>query len=354
MHIAQINGVKIRAVYGCLPQIKIDNRESLKALYGDTADNIIKATGIETRYIVSPGTSSLDLCVKAAEALFSDNDYDRSQIAAVICVSFTPHTWMPNNSSGAQSRLGLANNIAALDLNLACSGYPYGLFVAAGIAKSLGGDVLLLDGDVQSAYISPDDAATVPVLSDAGTATLIQLCGNDTWSFTFYADGARGDVLTIPAGGSAYPPAAEHLIYKDYEGGSRRRDFDIAMDGFAVFKFVAQDVSKMLKQYLDGQQKSAEPYAAFIPHQANMYMITQLARRVGFTAEQLWRSGDLFGNSASATIPMTIAHQAKDKLKEPLPKPYLLAGFGAGLSIGVADIMLHSDMSTGIVEYGSR
>ena len=354
MQYLSLSGLEIKSVYGCLPQRCIDNRDALPALYGERSDSIIKATGIQQRYISEPGTSSLDLCVCAAEQMLSDMGVDRSAIGAIVSVSFTPHQLMPGNATLAQHKLGLSEHMVAMDLNFACSGYAYGLWLAGTLALSLGKPVLLLDGDVQSAFMSPYDLATVPVLADAGSATLIEPSGDKTWTFAFYADGSRSDCLSIPAGGSAYVADEKAWEYHLYEDSGKRRDRDIAMDGFSIFKFVAQDVSKLLLRFLGDQNSSAQDFGAFVPHQANMYMIRQLAKRIGFTPEKLWQSGDVFGNSASATVPMTIAFRATSVFEanaDPMQR-VLLSGFGAGLSLSIADIYLCSNARYQIVNYG--
>ena len=350
MQYLSISGLKIKSVYGCLPQQRVDNRETLLEMYGERVDSIVKATGILQRYIANPGTSSLDLCVRAAEQMMCDMEYDRSSVGALVSVSFTPHQLMPSNASLAQHRLGLPKHIVAMDINFACSGYAYGLWLAGTLAQSLGKPVILLDGDVQSAFLSPYDSATVPVLADAGSATLIEPMGDDVWTFAFYTDGSRSDYLRIPAGGSAYIANEAAWEYHQFDDIGQRRDRDIAMDGFAIFKFVAQDVSQMLVQFLKDQGSTASDFGAFIPHQANMYMVRQLGKRVGFSSDKLWQSGDVFGNSASATVPMTIALRAAEALEHQSER-VLLSGFGAGLSLSIADMYLGKHAVYRIIDY---
>lgn len=263
-------------------------------------------------------------------------------IGAVIFVTFTPDKLMPFNAGIVQDKLGLSKEIPSFDISLACSGYAYGLYVASTFAKASGKKVMLLDGDIQSAYMSPYDKSTVPVMADAGSATLVSFDNTETeWMFTFYTDGTGRTSLMIPAAGSASPVKAEDLEYRDFEDDGKRRNIDIYMDGFAIFRFVASDVSKWLLRFLGETKESAKTIDSFVPHQANMYMIKKLARKLKFDWEKsTWQSGDAVGNSASATVPVTIAFDAERVLDKEKTNRVLISGFGGGLSASAGIITL--------------
>ena len=314
MNLFHTDGVTIAGVHACLPATAVDNLENCAELFGsrDRAAAVVGATGIRTRRVAPPGVSSLDLCVAAAERLLAATGTARSEIRGVVAVTFTPERSMPCNACAAQARLALPSGIPAFDVAMACSGYVYGLHLAGSLARAAGGPVLLLDGDVQSARLAAGDEATVPVLADAGTATLVRpsAAPGAGWTCAFLTDGAGGDALRLPVGGT------------------------IAMDGFAVFKFVAGPVAKFLKEFLAVLGRAPDSFDAFVPHQANVYMIRQLARALGFGAERLVVSADEFGNSASATVPVTLARTRPDARR------LLLAGFGGGLSAAAAAVDL--------------
>ena len=233
-----------------------------------------------------------------------------ADIGGVVFVTFTPAEAMPCNACQAQARLGLGNDIVAFDVGLACSGYAYGLYLAGTLAQATGRKILLLDGDAQTAHVKKDDGATVPVLADAGTATLVSPGGADTWEFAFLSKGEDGAALRLLVGGT------------------------ISMDGFAVYRFVAMDVQSFIKGFLAETGRTADSFDAFVPHQANVFMIQQLAKSLGFAVDKLLVSADEVGNSASATVPVTIARCAKGGQR------LLVSGFGGGLSASVASITL--------------
>lgn len=312
MQILKVDGVRIAGICACLPKGSEDNFARCAEVYGseERAQSVVKATGIVTRRIAEPGVTSLDLCVAAAKELLASCSVDASEVGAVLSVTFTPARQMPCNACQAQRLLDLPEDIVAFDIGLACSGYAYGLYIAAQLVQHTGKKVLLLDGDVQSAVTRRDDEATVPVLADAGTATLlVPDVSAESWSFSFMSKGGGGDALQLPFGGT------------------------ISMDGFAVFSFVAMDVSRFIKEYMAQIGVTPESFDRFVPHQANIYMIKQLAKSLRFAPEKLAVSGDQVGNSASATVPVTIAWtNARGRL--------LVSGFGGGLSASVASVFL--------------
>lgn len=323
----------IEAVYGCVGSLEKDNAEACRGLYGDKVDTIIKTTGFIKRRVAAPGVSSLDLCCAAASRLLADLAVNPDDIGAVIAVTFTPELLMPGNACGAQERLGLPKSVLAFDIGLACSGYAYGLYVAGLLAQNLGKKVLLLDGDIQTAYLSGLDKATEPVMADAGSATLVNAETPNPWTFRFLTDGSLRNVLCIPHGGSRHPVDAASLELKEYPDGSFRRDSEIVMDGFEVFKFVSTQATGLIKTLMTEENLTPAEIDAFVPHQANIYMVTQMAKRLKIPVDKLMLSGDMLGNSCSATVPVTMAYNA-ERGKFTGGRT-LLSGFGGGMSVSV-------------------
>jgi len=350
MDISKIEGVKIDGIYGCVPSIEIDNRIYGANLFGDSLDNLIKATGIEKRRICSSNVTSYDLSLEAARSLISDLNLEQDEIGGVVYVTFTPDNIMPNNATKAQSDLNLSNSIAAFDVNLACSGYVYGLWVASMMAKSLNKKVLLLDGDKQSHITSPRDKSTALLFGDAGSATLLSPDENQNHEFTFsfYTDGKGRDALIIKDGAARNIFNSESLVYKRDSDGNELRAVDIKMAGMDVFKFVVQDVKNYILQYLTDIDKNTEDYDYLILHQANIYMIKQLCKKIGFPIDKLPITANKYGNSASATIPITISSELRECNKD---LNLLVSGFGAGLSLGVGSIKINKDTKLRLIDY---
>lgn len=300
MQISDVQGVRVAGVVGCVPPHEVPNEPKMA-----------QATGIVTRRVAETGVTGLDLAVCAARELLARVPTALDDIGAVVSVSFTQPARMPCNAAQAQHRLGLPTNILAFDILQACAGYPQGLYVASLLVRSTGRKVLLLDGDGQSAFMTPNDAATSPVLADGSSATLLVPDADAApMRFAFSVDGAKGGALRLPHGGT------------------------IAMDGFAVFRFVATDVVRFLKAFLVETQVTPETLDAFVPHQANVYMVRQLTKSLGIPTAKLRITADRFGNLSSASVPVTLADCGVRGER------VLLAGFGGGLTISAALLTL--------------
>lgn len=354
MDILKISGVKIDGVVACLPENILNNRTSCATLYGNGIETLIKATGVEARCVANQGTTSLDLNVAAAKVLLEDTNTNPEKLGGVICVTFTPEYLMPADGPAAQSRLGLGNESIAFDINMACSGYGYGLYIASTFVKATGKKFLLLNGDVQTAYVSLEDKATVPVLADVGTATLLAPTEESSqWKFSFYTDGSRRECLYIKAGGVKHPTTAEDLVETEYPDGSKRRNTAIFMDGYEIFRFVALDATKFIKSFMDIVEVTPDILDVFVPHQANIYMIQQVTKKLRISSEKMWKSGDIYGNPASASVPLTIAHNAANWfIKNDIEAANtLFSGFGGGLSISVGHISLNKNAVYKVVSY---
>ena len=320
MERVEIKGVRIAGVCACVPKNAVRNEAK-----------IAEATGIVTRRIAAEGMTVVDLCVKAAERVLSDTGANPEDFGAILCVSFTQRDRMPSAAVQAQARLGFPKGIIAFDVSLACSGWGYGLYLAGLLARETRKKVLLLDGDVQSAFTG-DDETTAPLLADGGTATVVEKCSECSecsnvrmsWQFGFVADGEKGDALRLSHGES------------------------ICMDGFGVFRFVATDVVSYIKAFLsDLRHSNIQTFEhsdiTFVPHQPNAYMVRQLAKSLGIDETRTAISCDVLGNLSSASVPATIAWKG-------VRGSVLFAGFGGGLSVSVGLIDLDDGCKLSVLE----
>ena len=305
--------LSIEAVCGCVPSTVVDNRTILAELVGDAkADALVKSTGFPFRRVAAPGATVYDLALPAARRAL--DGIDLATLGGIVAVSFSVPDRFPALAIRLHHTLGLPAGAAAFDLSLACSGYPYGLFAAAQLAAATEKRVLLVDGDVQSAHVDTSDVNTLAVMSDAATATLLAP-GGEPATFSFLTDGAGADILRCGPDGK------------------------IRMDGFGVFRFVAGPVSQFLKEACAVADTSPN---MFIPHQANMYMVRQLAKSLGLET-QLRTSGERFANPGSCSVPLTLA--ATEGAGRTL-----FAGFGAGLSAAAAFVDVPSTLRRSIVD----
>lgn len=305
--------LSLDAVFGCVPARAEDNRAACAALVGEEkAAAVVKATGFAERRVLERGRTVLDLMLPAARAALAG--VAAAEVGGVVAVSFSAPERFPALAARLHRALGLPPDAAALDLQMACAGYPYGLMAAGQLAAATGRKVLLVDGDAQSAHVDAADVATRAVLSDAATATLVSAAGAPA-QFAFHTDGAGGDVLRCGADGT------------------------VRMDGFGVFRFVAGPVAAFLK----GVLAAAPAVDLFVPHQANLYMVRQLARALGL-ADRLLTSGECYANPGSCSVALTLAAHADAAGRA------LLAGFGAGLAAAAACVTVPPACRRGVVE----
>ncbi len=350
--LATVRNVRVAAIAAALPSHVVDNAAFGEALYKEEIEGVIRTTGVRERRASPEGrVTSLDLCVKAAELLKEADCTDFNALGGVVCVTQTPDCLLPNNSTLAQHRLGLPAATAAFDINLACSGYVYGLWAASLAATSLNKPVLLLDGDTHSHFASPKDRATAILFGDAGTATIIEPCEcASEWTFVFETDGSRRDALIIPEGGYRNRVNAHSAEYHEYPDGGVRRGIDMKMDGMGVFNFVVRSVPKSLEYLMQEVGTTPEDYDVLALHQANLFMVRQVAKKMKFSMEKVPTTIQKFGNSSSATIPVTLASELHDRLSSEKLK-VLASGFGAGLSLASVSMEIGPCCCPGVAEY---
>ncbi|WP_346689518.1 ketoacyl-ACP synthase III [uncultured Cloacibacillus sp.] len=350
--LAKAHNIKISGLAACVPSHIVSNREAACELYGDDIDGVIKTTGVAERRTSPEGKiTSLDLCIRAAEYLRDECGVSYDDFGGAICVTQTPDCLLPNNSTYAQQRLKLPLSVSAFDINLACSGYIYGLWAAALTAQSLSKPVLLLDGDTHSHFVSTKDKATAVLFGDAGTATIIEPCEKNTeWTFAFETDGSKRNALIIPEGGYRNRANEHSVEYREYTDGGIRRGIDMKMDGMEVFNFVVRSVPKCLDFLMQETQTEPECYDILALHQANLFMIRQVAKKMKFPMDKVPTTIQKYGNSSSATIPVTLASELHERIQTENLK-VLASGFGAGLSLASVSMELGPCCCPGVVEY---
>ena len=346
MNISTIKGVRIEAIAGCVPENRVDNMEFAKTHFEEDMLSTIKALGVlERRVAVKEETTSLDFCIAAAEKIFMEGGVRKEDIGAVVFVTLTPDCLMPNNSTYAQHLLGLGKDVATLDINHACPGYVFGLWNAALIAQHLQKKVLLLDGDINSKYVSPWDK-TALLFGDAGTATVVSPDASaPDWFFTFMSDGSNRDAIMVRLG-MRYPIKAEFLEYKVWEDGGKRRFIDMEMNGRAVFDYVVDEVPKIANDFMEELETNNEEYDRLVLHQANLFMLKKLAKAIGFDHKtKMPVCMNKYGNTSSVSIPLTISSELQEDTDH-----VLMIGMGAGLAAGIADMSLKGVKNLGVEE----
>lgn len=310
-----------------------------------------KTVGIKERRVASENTTCSDLCEKAAQYFFDNGITTRENIDVVIFVSQSSDYFLPSTAVILQDKLKLRKSVLAFDITLGCSGYVYGLsvinnFLQSGQFKQ----ALLLAGDKSTISTNYEDKSAYPLFGDAGTATLLEYDpkASDMY-FNLNSDGSGKNAIIIEHGHSRHPYSPESDIISEVEPGVKRAKKHLALNGQDIFTFALKEVPPNVKETLAFANKTIPDIDFFVMHQANKLINETIRKKLGIDKEKYPYSIELFGNTSSASIPLTLCLGLKDKLlKESLN--LLLCGFGVGLSWGTAILKTDQLKAAEIIE----
>lgn len=348
MAIIKFNNVGIRAISACVPKRVVSNRDLGSLIPEEEIEKTIQNIGIEERRIADVGCCSSDLCYKAAAQLLNDNEIAPQSIDALIFVSQTADYHQPATAPILQDRLGLSKDTLSFDINLACSGYVYGLSTAYTYAN-MGLRVLLLVGETMSKIVSSNDKVNTPLFGDGGTATLIETGDYGEAVFSLHSDGSGAMVMNIPYGGFRNQSCIEGFKEVVDIDGSVRTGEQFRMDGMDVFNFGMREEPKDIKRLLAACEKTIDQVDVLIYHQANRFMTDFFSKKLKIDASRTPYSLRRFGNTSSASIPLTIVSEMKYGYSE--RSCAILSGFGAGLSWGSVMLDLSKCAISELTEY---
>lgn len=339
MGLVKFNGIGIKAISVTVPKMRVETSQLTDFFTEKQLANFVSATGVEERRIANNEMCSSDLCYDAAMNLMKKINVQPDEIDALIFISQTPDYRVPGTSIILQDRLKLPKSTIAFDVNMTCSGYIYGLFLAYSLANIDNiKNVLLLVGETLSKITSTRDNSIGLLLGDAGSATLISK--NDKYGDSYFSlntDGSNLDAVIIPGGGFRHMSSVETLTYKQFEDGSERNDEQIRMDGMEVFSFAVSEMPKDVNRLLNFAEKEVSHFDKFVFHQANKYMMNVIAKKLKIDTQKMLYSIQKYGNTSGVSIPLTMADQRVLINNNDL---ILLNAIGAGFSWGSAILKL--------------
>lgn len=311
-----------------------------------TPEEYVATTGVRERR-VSKTLCTSDLCYAAAEKLISDLGWDKKDIEALVFVSQTADYILPATACILQDRLGLSKECYATDGSLGCSGWVYGLSQVVSLLSNGGiKKALLLCGDARGRV---KNKSRDPLFGSAGTATAIEYKdGADGFQFHFGTDGSGYDAIITPAGGSREPVSPETFDVEEIEGKMYNR-MQTRMKGMDVFSFGITTAPKSVKKVAEHFGFNYLDADYFVFHQANMKMNDFIAKKLKLPEEKVPSCMYRFGNTSSASIPLTIVGELKGKF-ENKPTKFICCGFGVGLSWGTAAFETRDIVISDLVE----
>lgn len=288
---------------------------------------IASKTGIYQRHIAAENECSSDLGVRAAERLLTQFDIDRQSIDFLLFCTQTPDYPLPTTACLIQDRVGLPTHCGALDFNLGCSGYVYGLSLADGLIRSGAAKrILFITAETYSKMIHPADRSLRTIFGDGAAATLIESIDTPSLSgFNFGTDGSGANTLLATEKG--FRNDADAIKPRN----RKRWKSDLYMDGPALINFTAESVPRLMKQILDDVCLKKEDVDHFLFHQATFKMLNELQQQLDIDESRMPVLLRDLGNTVSSTLPILI-HQMRDKGDLTADQHNMLVGFGVGWS----------------------
>lgn len=310
-----VRGVSLAGVVSCLPTNIVDNTNCTSPFEPSDVSQLLKTTGVYSRFISSADETTEQLCLTSASHLLSQLNWSPKSIKGVILFTQTPSYKLPSTACVIQNKLGLPTSSFAFDVNLGCSAYPYGLWLAASLMSSALDRVLLLCGDTISHIVDTSDRATSLLFGDAGSATALQFNGDHSWSFLLGSDGSGASAL--------------HAAH----------DSALSMHGTSVFEFTLRRIPPLL-HHLHSITRHQPDYYLF--HQANQLILKTLQRKCNIHQSSFLNNIADYGNTSSASIPLLMTTKLPPLITD--STNIALVGYGVGLSWSAASICL----STGV------
>lgn len=321
-----IDNVKISGISTVVPSREVSNLEFYKE--EESIEKIVSLTGINKRR-ESKYLSARFMCQEAANRLMNALDWSPLDIDLIVFVTQTPECMIPGGASRLQDQLGVPNSCMVIDVNQGCSGYVYGLSLAASLLSH--GTIkkaLLCVGDTMSQIVDKDNLGTATIFSDAGSCTALSYdLLAQTLNFNLQTDGSGRD-----------------LIHQKFTNST------LKMDGTGIYVFGLKEIKKNIEQLFKNMCIEASQVAGFIMHQANKLLNDSIIKQLGQDSWKFPSSLSRYGNTSNATIPLTIClhHDSfNEKVKNEL---YCIAGFGVGLTWGSAVINLDQTLILDVIE----
>jgi 3-oxoacyl-[acyl-carrier-protein] synthase-3 len=299
-----------------------------------SVEKISAKTGIYNRHIADTDEFSSDMAIKAAELLFEEHGIGPSSIDFILFCTQSPDYFLPTTACALQSKLGIPTTAGALDFNLGCSGYVYGLALAKGLVMGgIAKNILLITSETYSKFIHPKDKSNKTIFGDAAAATLITRDDGfaEILEFDLGTDGSGAENLIVKRGGIKFPKHATETGDVADEFGNITNQNNLYMNGTEIFNFTSAAVPQLVSNVLEKNRLEGSAIDLYLFHQANKYMLNHLRKKIKIEESKFYYFLEDCGNTVSSTIPIALHNAQREGL---LAGNVLLAGFGVGYSWG--------------------
>ena len=313
---------RISEIETYFPEKKVTNEDLQKEFPEWSPEKIFNKVGVKQRYTASAEETVLELAVKASEKLLKK--IDKNEIDFILFCTQSPDYHLPTTACILQDRLGLRKNIGALDFNLGCSGFVYGLSIAKGlIATGAAQNILLVTAETYTKYLRKSDKSNRTIFGDGVAATFIQKDeAKENFQFILGTDGSGYDNLIVRNGGG------KNRINKEDEAGNC-----LYMNGQNIFIFTIEKIPALVKEILEKNNLTKNNVDYYIFHQANAHILRRQREILDIPEEKFYINLEKYGNTVSSTIPIALK-DALETGKVKRGQKIMLIGFGVGLSWG--------------------
>jgi 3-oxoacyl-[acyl-carrier-protein] synthase-3 len=323
----------IKGISYYLPETVLSNDDLIKEFPEWTVDKIASKIGIHNRHIASQNETAADMAVKAGEKLFIEYKILPSEIDFILLCTQSPDYYLPTSACIIQEKLGVSTKSGALDFNLGCSGFVYGLALAKGlIISGIAKNIMLLTSETYTKHIHQKDKGNRTIFGDAAAATLISTNGiAEILNFSLGTDGRGAENLIVRSGGFRNKSNFKNERFD--EDGNILSDDNLFMNGAEIFNFTLENVPLLTDDTLAKNNLKKEEISLYVFHQANRHLMNFLRKKIGIEESKFYYYLENVGNTVSSTIPIALKEAINDKSVSQ-DSNVLIAGFGVGYSWG--------------------
>ncbi len=314
----QYDNIKICGIAAAAPSQVIDNIACAEQLGSRRAKKQVLLTGIKHRHCMGKGQSAADLSSLCAEKLLTKLGWDRNDIRVIVNVTQSPDLHTPSTAMVIQKRLGIGADCIAFDVNLGCTGYVSGLQIVAALLQNTKGKGLLLVGDGRYTESVGEQTTDSLLFGDGASATAIELESNYPMYYAQKTDGSRHDLISVALDGT------------------------LTMDGNAVLLFSLNEVAQSVRECREHFDVADDCIDYYIFHQAQKLILDGIARECDIDSRKVLTSYEEYGNTSTATLPVTICNNVEELQKKKTVKLYL-CGYGVGLAWSSVIIDVNTD-----------
>lgn len=335
--------IRVAGVACAVPTNEVKT-ETYKPLFGDEeVEKFMEMTGVRASHRTSEHQTCSDLGYRAASELLAKKQIDPNEIGALIFSSHSPDYRRPSTAFVLQYRLGIPKEAVCYDISLGCSSLVVGMQTIASIMNT--SDIkkaLLFVGDTAGKSVYPEDRSSAMLFGEAGAVMLLEKTDNETDQINALvrSDGTGFKYMIVPGGGYRNLHASEEVVM--CEDGNPRTLMNSFIQGTSVFTFTIFDVPRLIKDFFAQTETTPNYYDCFAFHQANLYILKQIAKKTKIDFDRMPITLDRYGNTSGASAIVSLCDKyGKDTDSKTIK--VMTCGFGIGISLGATSFEINTD-----------